>query len=400
MLKIKSFKRIIVKLMDNIKTISCPHCKKNFELSSVLMQHLFEGFKVENEKDTQERIDQERIKAVQEYASKKELELQRLTDDSSAKDKRIEDLLDQLTKLTGELRETRKEKEEAKLQAQKELSEKETEIRKQAQEKAMENVDLKLKEKDGVIERQNKKIMELQASTTSQQLQGETLEIEIEKQLRDNFIYDDILPIEKGVIGADIKQVVKTSKGTVCGIILWELKRTKDWSDTWIPKLKANLAREKANIPVIVSLDLPIEAKNGFGVKNDVWVCGVNLVIPLCTILRQKLIDVGRERFYSQNKESKAEKVYSYITSHEFAQQVQAIVETYHEIIDQVGKERGSYERLWAQRESQANKILQNTARIIGSIEGRGTPLQQIKGIMELEEGVSNDSTKTQEPLL
>ena len=115
--------------------INCPHCKKDFELSDALMQHLLEGFKLENEKGTQKRIEDESKKAVQEYASKQDLQLKRLTDDSAAKDKRIEDLIDQLTKLTEELRETKKEKDEARLQAQKELSEKEVEIKKQAQEK-------------------------------------------------------------------------------------------------------------------------------------------------------------------------------------------------------------------------------------------------------------------------
>ena len=46
----------------------------------------------------------------------------------------------------------------------------------------------------------------------------------MEQLLQSSFPEDSISPIEKGVRGADIRQIVKTKIGNNCGIILWESK--------------------------------------------------------------------------------------------------------------------------------------------------------------------------------
>src|SRR3989338_9928648 len=72
----------------------------------------------------------------------------------------------------------------------------------------------------------------------SQQIQGEVLELQIEELLKQEFPFDDIEPVPKGIRGADVIQTVKTQTGRPCGMILWETKRTKNWSDSWLQKLK------------------------------------------------------------------------------------------------------------------------------------------------------------------
>ena len=91
------------------------------------------------------------------------------------------------------------------------------------------------------------------AEQGSQKIQGEVLELELEGVLKEEFPFDEINPVPSGIKGADIMQIVKTQSGRVCGKILWETKRTKIWSDSWLQKLKDDQRAVKADLAVIVS---------------------------------------------------------------------------------------------------------------------------------------------------
>ena len=109
------------------------------------------------------------------------------------------------------------------------------------------------------------------AEQGSQQLQGEVLEMELEELLNKNFPYYTIMPVPKGLRGADVIQNVCTPSGQQCGTIIWESKRTKAWSDAWIDKLKEDQREAKSDIAVIVSIALPKDM-TGIGQINGVWV--------------------------------------------------------------------------------------------------------------------------------
>jgi len=272
---------------------------------------------------------------------------------------------------------------------QKKLSVEGEKIRLDAQKKAEEGNRLKLIEKDKQLQGALKEIEEMRRKLQqgSQQSQGEVLEDELEKLLRDAFSQDDFEPVAKGVSGADIRHIIKSPKGTICGVILWESKRTKEWSDKWLTKLKEDLRAQKANIPVIVSIVLPKEAKDGFGIKDGVWICSHQLILPIATILRKSLLDVGYQKAILANRGEKADMLYSYVTSHEFQQQVERIVEVYREMKDQIIKERMAFERSWKQREAQAERIIISAANIVGNMQGKvGASMPQIKGLDLLPE--------------
>jgi hypothetical protein len=257
---------------------------------------------------------------------------------------------------------------------------------------------LKELEKEKIINDLKKSLEEAQrkANQGSQQTQGEVAELDLEQTLRAAFPTDTITPVEKGVRGADVRQVVRTSMGNTCGVILWESKRTKSWDHKWISKLKEDLRSEKANIPIIASSLLPEEAATGFGYIDGVYVVSHTLALPVAQVLRQKLIDVAREKFISQNKENSAEQLYTYVTSHEFRQQIEAIVEVYNDMNQQILKEKAAYEKIWKTREAQVAKLFTSTAGIIGSISGRvGQSFPQIKGLELLTE-----PDEGQQPLL
>jgi hypothetical protein len=78
------------------------------------------------------------------------------------------------------------------------------------------------------------------AEQGSQQLQGEVQELALEASLRQKFPRDAFDPVPKGEFGGDLIQHVVGPTGQICGSILWEAKRTKNWSDSWLGCVKIN----------------------------------------------------------------------------------------------------------------------------------------------------------------
>ncbi|OGC24220.1 hypothetical protein A3J90_05375 [candidate division WOR-1 bacterium RIFOXYC2_FULL_37_10] len=211
----------------------------------------------------------------------------------------------------------------------------------------------------------------------SQQTQGEVLELELESQLKEAFPQDEIVPVPKGVTGADIVQKVIDRSGRECGQIVWESKKTKAWSDGWIQKLKDDQRAIKADLAVIVSIALPEDVK-GFAFRNGVWLCDVKMFIALAVALRMNLEAITREKAMSVGKNEKMEILYSYLTGIEFKQRVEAIVEAFSSMDDSLKKERLAYEKIWSEREQQLKKVIKNTVGMYGDLSGL-VALPQIK---------------------
>ncbi len=377
-----------------MNTIICPHCKKPVEISEALRSE----FEEQNLKKWEEekKVEIEKIKMTAFSDSQKklqeqfDLQMKQMLLDAKDKEKQNKELYERLEKLMEEGRVLKREKDEMGLEMQKKLAGEEEKIRLDAKQKAEEEQHLKIAEKDKQLRDTLKELEDARRKLTqgSQQAQGETFEVELEKQLKRYWPQDSIEPIAKGISGADIKQTVKTTLGTNCGVILWELKRTKSWSNDWVPKLKKDVLNEKANAAVIVSTQLPEEAKNGFGQINGVYICSPDLFIPISGIVRKNLIDVARQINMADKRGDKASELYNYVTSHEFPLQVENIIEAYREISLQIDKERTAMERIWKVREAQAQRIIISTANIVGSIQGKvGSSMPQIKGLDLLEDG-------------
>lgn len=384
-------------------TIICPSCGKQVTITLAIKHQVEEQIK----KDLQEQHlkDIQKIKSeVEEKAFEKareslEFKFKDAQNELEETKKRNNDLQNQLLEMSKSIRELKDQGDKRELENQKKLNEEIDRMRESVSKTEQEKSKLKELELQKQLDDMKKALVEAQrkGEQKSQQLQGEVLELELEQMLDKEFPHDEIIPVEKGVLGADIQHIVKSPRGFECGMILWEFKRTKDWSDKWIAKLKEDLRARKANIPVIVSIALPKEAQNGFGIIDGVFVCSHTLAIPIAILLRKNLLDVGYQKAITANKGSKAEHLYSYVTSHEFQQQVETIVETYRQMQEQITKERVAFEKSWKQREAQAQKIVLSTANIIGSMQGKvGASMPQIKGLE-----IDNDSLEfSQKPLI
>lgn len=367
----------------NIKAnIKCSKCGNEIELSEALKQEIEASVIADMDKKHLSEIEEIKKKALEEAGSKSEETLKKIQEESEADKK---EMREQIKGLFDQIREITKAKDNAEIEAEKKLLDKENTIREEATKSADERFRLKLAEQEKKLADTQKALAEAQrkSSQGSEQLQGEIMELDFERSLADAFRDDDIEPVAKGVKGGDIRHVVKSPRGTVCGAMLWEIKRTKNWTDGWIAKLKEDLRTSKANIPIIITEAMPKEIAHDIAQFNGVWICKPNMAIILATLLRKSLLDAGYQKALAENRGGKADLLYNFVTSHEFVQQVEGMVETYKEMTAQVVKERSAFEKLWAQREKQAQKLLLGTANIIGSMQGHigQASMPKIKGL-------------------
>lgn len=337
------------------------------------------------------RLESELENREKKQAMQQELMMTTLRQDAEHAQLQNKQLQDQLSQLMQSLREERKAKENAQLEYQKKLSEEESKITEKARRDADETYRLKIAEQDKKMADMQKALLEAQrkADVGSQQLQGEIMELDLERALAEAWRDDDIEPVPKGVNGADIAHRVRSPRGSDCGLILWEIKRTKNWTDSWIPKLKKDVRSAKASVAVLVTQVMPKTVEQDIGNVQGVWVCKPQLAIVLGTLLRQGLLNVARQKALSDNRGNKESELYNYVTGHEFAHQIQMMVETYTEMSTQITRERVAYEKLWSQRQKQAEVLLLGTANIYGSMQGHigQASMPKIKGLELLDAG-------------
>jgi hypothetical protein len=225
-------------------------------------------------------------------------------------------------------------------------------------------------------------------------LQGEVLELELEATLRAHFPLDCIEPVGKGEFGGDVLQGVTSPVGQPCGALLWETKRTKNWTDGWLAKLRADQRAAGAELAILVSNALP-KGVDAFGYIDGVWVTDFRFAVPLAVALRQSLAEIASARQAQEGQETKMELVYQYFTGPKFKHRVEAIVEKFADMQADLDRERKAMTRLWAKREAQIYGVIESTVGMYGDLQGiAGKAFQEIEGLqIPLLEGSLRDET-------
>ena len=257
------------------------------------------------------------------------------------------------------------------------------ETRLKARQEAEEGMKLKVMEKEQTISAMQKQIEELKRKSEqgSQQLQGEVQELELENLLGAKFPADMIEPVPKGEYGGDILQRVHNMSGQRCGTIIWESKRTKNWSDSWLAKLREDQRAAKAEIAIIVSHALPKEVET-FELIDNIWVIHPKAILPVAMMLRHTLLEVASVRQSSEGQQTKMELVYQYLTGPRFRQRVEGIVEAFSTMQEDLDKEKKAITRQWAKRAEQIDRVMQSTVGMYGDLQGiAGKTLQEIGGL-------------------
>ncbi|MDP3468099.1 MAG: DUF2130 domain-containing protein [Daejeonella sp.] len=230
---------------------------------------------------------------------------------------------------------------------------------------------LRIKEFEKQLEDQKKLVDEMRrkAEQGSMQLQGEVQELILEEVLRVTFPFDQIGEVGKGVRGADCIQVVRNKFGQDCGKIIYESKRTKDFANDWIDKLKKDMRKEGVDIAVIVTQTYP-KGMNCFGERDGVWICSFEEVKAVAYVLRDGILRLYNSSKSQENRGDKMHMLYDYLTGTEFSEQWKAIREGYMSMRLSIHRERDAMEKMWKMREKQLDKVLLNASSIKGSIEG------------------------------
>lgn len=407
-------------------TIICPKCKNEIKLTESLAAPLIESTRRDYEKRlAQKDVDlasretslKEREQALEksketvdaQVAEKLQSERAKISADEARKAKlALSNDIEQKTKEVADLQEILKQKDEKLTEAQKaqaDLLKKQRELddakreleltvekrvqenlaatRQQARKEAEDELKLKVSEKEQTIAAMQKQIEELKrkAEQGSQQLQGEVQELELETLLKTKFPRDTVEPVPKGEHGGDVLHRVIGPLGQICGTILWESKRTKNWSDSWLAKLRDDQRRAKAEIAVIISHAVPKDIET-FGLVDGVWISNPQCAIPVAIALRHTLIETATARLASEGQQTKMELVYQYLTGPRFRQRVQAIVEAFGAMKEDLDKEKKAILKQWAKREEQIDRVMQSTVGMYGDLQGiAGKTIQEIEGL-------------------
>jgi hypothetical protein len=407
-------------------TITCPNCQTHIPLTESLAaplikatQSKYERLMAQKDKDIagreealrsqQAEIEKAKENVEQEVAKKLSAERTRIAAEEAAKAKRLAAAdLDQKAKEVTELQQVLKQRDEKLAEAQKaqaELMRKERAlddakremdltiekrvqasldtVRTKAKQDAEEALKLRVLEKEEQIASMQRQIEDLKrkAEQGSQQLQGEALELELEASLRAKFPQDVIEPVPKGEFGGDVLHRVMNSINQPCGTILWESKRTKNWTDGWLTKLRDDQRKAKADVALIVSNALP-KGVHSFDHVDGIWVTETRCAIPVAIALRQSLIELAAARQAGEGQQTKMELVYQYLTGPRFRQRIEAIVEKFSEMQTDLDKERRSMMRTWAKRETQIRGVIEATAGMYGDLQGiAGKALEEIEGM-------------------
>ena len=407
-------------------SIVCPNCRTEIKLTETLAAPLIEAAKRDSEaklrqkeaeiakREAAMRAQAEAIKVAKEaidseVAERLKGERKRVAEEEAKKaaakfslDLHHKDqLLEEQTKLATEravkLEEAQKAQAEAlrkgrelddakrelDLTIEKRVGEKQTEIQERAKAEAEQAMQLKVQEREQTILAMQKQIEELKRKSEqgSQQLQGEVQELQLEALLRGSFPHDTVTPVPKGEFGGDAVQQVTTPFGQQCGKILWESKRTRNWSDGWLQKLRDDQRAAKADAAILVSQALP-KSIDVFGQIDGVWITTPKCAVAVAMAIRHALIEVAMARKSGEGQQTKMEAMYHYLTGPRFRHRVEAIVEKFQDMQADLEKERKAMQKSWAKREQQIQVIVQATAGMWGDMQGiAGRSLPEIEGL-------------------
>jgi len=377
--------------MSELK-IQCPKCSNEIELTEQLAGPMLADLRASfnDELAKRDTLATEALAAAQAQAkevakAESSAEQAALQDRIKAQDEKLKVAQAAQTAALKREQELKDKEAEMELTLQKMLAAERPVLAEKLSREADEKAGLKLAEQAQVMEGMKRQIEALKQKSEqgSMQTQGEAAEIVLEDTLGAAFPIDGFVPVAKGVSGADVRQDVNGPNG-VAGSILWESKRTKNWTAGWLAKLRDDQRASGCEVAVITSHALP-EGVDSFGMVDGIWVCAPRFAVPLATSLRQALIDVAGAKGRAMGQETKMEMVYDYLTGTQFKQRVDAIVERFEDMQDNLRKERVFIEKQWALRAKQIDLVIATTVGMHGDLQGiAGRAMPEIESVEAL----------------
>ena len=368
------------------QSIACPSCGKKIPLtralraeieSSVREQYAQSLEKREGELraafDIELKAEQARVRKEAAVAAEREMarEMAAIKEQLAEQSAQLKEARRMELEIRRRERELARMQQEVDLTVARKVDDERTQIITEAQKLVSDEHRLKDAEKERQLTEMRRQIEDLRrkADQGSQQLQGEAGEDALEGTLRALFPLDEINGINQGVRGADVHQIVTDVRGTRAGAILWECKNARNWSDTWIDKLKTDQRAVKADVAVLVTASLP-RGCSRFTLIDGVVVTGFACAGPVASILRAHLLQLSCARSAAVNRGEKLELLHRYLSGVEFRQRVEAIVEAFERMREELEQERRAAERQWARRTKQIEAVTYNISGMYGDLQG------------------------------
>jgi hypothetical protein len=369
-------------------TIKCKNCGAEIEVSEALTHQIEEQLTEVMASKHKKELEEVRAEATKTAVKRSEEENEELRE----KNRKMLQEMAEIEKTKREMKETM---ERMDLENQKKLNAEMEKIRDQslkiAQEKSQEELmQLKKQLEDTrvALDSANYKL-----SQKSQQLQGEVLELDLEKSLEETFPDDEITPVGKGVQGADIVQHVKGKSGREAGIILWETKDAK-WTPTWLPKLREDGRSQGATALVLITKNLPKEIES-FAVTEGVVVAAPIYALSVAGILRRSLLQIAMAKLTAEQSSEKLQELYEYLQSESFRHRFESFAEGIRGLHEDLETEKRSMERVWKRREIQIKRVSLNISRMYGELQGvMGNSLPEIR-VLSLPETTAKEDDET-----
>ena len=361
-----------------MNTMVCPKCKKEFEISEAISRKITEDILAKNNLMHKEELEKQKKNAEEKAELKIKQELEKI------KQQVQKEMVDKNKTAKAELIEAqRKQKllEEKLFLSEKDSKRKEEKIREETLKEAQDKSRLdKLEYEKKIADMQKAlEVAQLKGKQSSQQLQGEVLELDLEEKLKMTFPGDEFLPIPKGVEGGDIWQKVLL-KGKHMGSIIWETKRTKAWSNGWITKLKTDAGKISATEAILISEVLPPNIKN-FDRKDGVWITTYEHALSICRFVRFLISSVTLVKSSVSQTEEEWEKVRDYMMSDSFKHKMQSHFDGIKSLRDTLDSEKRATMLRWKRQESIIDKMDSNTTNFYGELKSIVSQLPQISGV-------------------
>jgi hypothetical protein len=419
----------------NDQTIHCPECGHEIPLTAALSEQIkhqldsdFRAKLKENEAQYQARLselDAEKKKLqeaqhlldakVEEKVKEREAAILENAISKAASDVelKVKDLetrnLELITKVTEsqqkelellqQKRELEEKQREVSLQIERGIQERQNSIYQEAKADAESQLQSKLLEKDKQLEMTTRALeaAKKQAEQGSMQIQGEAQEEDLKKIISASFPMDIVEDVPQGIKGGDLVQTVRSDFGQKCGVILWESKNTKTWSDDWVKKLKDDRGLVNADICVLVTRALPSDITH-FGMKYGVWVTDYKFALALVSTLRVSLDEISQAKLSVEGRDQKIEQLFTYISGNQFKHRIENIVNAFESMQSDLHAEKRAMERIWNKREKEIDRVVTNTSGLYGDLQGitsaalpRIESLELPSGDAEVEEEVDLD---------
>jgi hypothetical protein len=344
--------------------ITCPKCSFQFALDQALNREIELQMRKKLREEFERKESDLRQQLAKEAAERTERNSAELQIRLEAQAKELKQARENERALLRTKAELQEQAEKAELEAQRKLSNERDKIRKAAQDQVLEEHRLKDADKNKQLEDMRRQIEDLKrkAEQGSQKLQGDVQEIELEKALRERFPRDQIESVKSGARGADVLQKVRSDSGQLCGTILWESKRVRNWSDKWIDKLIEDKQAAKADVAVIVTDALPEHVQHMGGVRG-VLITTFPLAACLAETLRVNMALLAQTRLALGGQDDQKSRIFQYFMSPQFHERLATIADQFQQMQADLAREKAAMNRTWAKREKQMEMIVSSTGK-------------------------------------